>query len=300
MGYGTMNGSTSTRLWLHLAMVVVLLVLLGVIASGGATGHMGDIQATVGSLAGNVLHYALVVGAVGTVSMALVEFIKAVGDLRRYFHEWQVRLWIRDSRSFMDLLFLAIGDMGRSDALFGQPVEKLMGQVQAAANVALDFPDKYPELYRFLTTTDVPSPPGAVRAGVAASGGPAVTDRAVDDRELWHRHVVTNRLRAGIAPGAAATSPPPEQIDAAKARIRLGNLMSRKLDAFQIRTQYYWDRSNQLAGVLISMALMDYALILANKGEIPPLPVLMLGLLSGAVAPFAKDLSSALSQFSRK
>jgi hypothetical protein len=298
-----MNGTRGVRLWLHLVLVVAAIGFLAVIGSRGSGAEFKAVQNVVNSSAGNILYYALVVASVGTVSMAMVEFIKAVGNIRRYFHEWQVRRWIRDPRALLDLLFLAIGDRGRSDALFGQPIEKMMGQVQAAANVALDFPDRYSELYRFLTTTDVQAPPVRGNVNAVAAGLPTATDRAGDDREFWHRHIAASRTRQPPPAAAAAplaTPPSPDQLDAARARIRLGNLMSRKLDAFQTRTQYYWDRSNQLAAVLLSMAVMDYALVIANNGKLPTIPVLLLGLLSGAVAPFAKDLSSALAQFGQK
>jgi hypothetical protein len=296
-----MNGIRSGRLWLHLAIVVALVVVIAVVAmssQGGGTLLAADsVKGAVDALGGKVLGYALVIAAVGTVSMALVEFIKAVFDIRRIYHQWQVGVWVKDPKAYADLLFLAIGDSGRSDALFGQPIEKMMGQIQAAANTVLDAPDRYQELYGFLATSDVPDTTTPAREDRTISQAHAPRDRESRRRhERDSRDPARRATESVAAPGAA---PNPDQMDAAKTRIRLGNLMSRKLDAFQIRTQYYWDRSNQLASVILSIAITDYALIVASGGK-TTVPILALGLLGGAVAPFAKDLSSALSQFGQK
>lgn len=73
--------------------------------------------------------------------------------------------------------------------------------------------------------------------------------------------------------------------------------MSRKLDAFHLRTQYYWDRGNQLSAILISLGIVFAAL--SQDGELTSRKF-VLGLFSGIVAPFVKGLASSLSQFDVK
>lgn len=281
------------RLFFHLGVVVLGLAVLAVLVSSGQK-DLQIVNGFVNDTATSVLKYAVIVGAVGTVAMAFVELVKAMSDALRYFHELKVQQWITDLRAMDDLFLLAIGDRRRSDALFGQPLEKMMGQIQAAANIALDFPQRYPHLYGFLTTTDVKESPKAV------TGRSTDTDRARADRETWMNYVATRRKadEQRLADAEAIAKPDAEQMEAARSRIRLANLATRKLDAFQLRTQYYWDRSNQFAAVLASVGIMYYALYLAERETALTLHSFLLGVLSGAIAPFAKDLTKRLTQLS--
>lgn len=271
------------RLMIHGTIALAAVAVIAQLVSGDHK-DIDSINRFVSTGARKLLDYATVVAAVGTVAMAVIELIKALGDVRRFFHEWRLWLWIRDEDVLQDLLFLAIGDRSRSDALCGQPLEKMMGQIQAASHVALDFPAEHPALYEFLTMTDVPKANSRL-------------DQAAEDRDFWRYFAGGKRqpLQQGVEP----RRPDPEEQEAARARLRLSNLVSRKLDGFQLRTQYYWDRSNQLAAVIASIAIMSYALTLAELNQGITLNGLLLGLLSGALAPFAKDLTRGLAQFGK-
>ena len=241
-----------------------------------ATGSVDTITEFAKQIGGNWWAYAAAISMVSTLSMALVEFLKGVFDIRRLYHQQRLKSWVQ-GKAFYDLVFLAIGDWKSLDALCSQPIEKMMGEIQPAANIALDSPDQYPELYKFLTGTD------------AQVNG---KDQAADDRRK-HRERVTNPpppLRAGEAPD-------PEARDASKARIRLANLVSRKLDAFQLRTQYYWDRGNQFAAIALSVGICLAAL--TQDGHVTG-EKFLLGVVSGIVSPFVKDLASSLASFARK
>src|SRR3989304_5358600 len=63
----------------------------------------------------------------------------------------------------------AAGGAGGARALYDQPGEKLLGQMQAAVNVALDFPGVFPAFYGFLTPG---APPGAGGGGRRAPRSP--------------------------------------------------------------------------------------------------------------------------------
>lgn len=296
-------GDSLNRLVLHILIGVLAVVVVMNLASGDK-GQFDSIEKLVDGGAFKLLNYATVVAAVGAVAMALVELVKAMGDVRRWYHEWKLRQWLDDRRALEDLLYLSIGDRARTDALCGQPLEKMMGQVQAAANAALDFPAEYPDLFRFLTTTDLRPPSEA--GSPFAEGIPGVgKDRAADDRSRWEFFARTREQARPAGPvasvDAAKRAPDPEEQAASRARMRLANLVARKLDGFQLRTQYYWDRGNQLASVVVSIGIMFYALSLTGMqtGSGIPLHGIWLGLFSGALAPFAKDLTRGLSQFAR-
>jgi len=107
-------------------------------------------------VAGQILDYALLLAAIGTVTMALLELIKALARWRKRFHRRQIANWLATATTRAalhdQLLLLAAGGTENADVLYDQPTGKLMGQIQAAANVALDFPERYKSFYDFITT----------------------------------------------------------------------------------------------------------------------------------------------------
>ncbi len=231
---------------------------------------------------GKFLGWFAVLVAVSTLAMALAEVVKAVFDLRRHFHQWRLQRWLgeRHAEVLPELLYLAIGTRDHESVLCGQDLPKMMGQMQAAARVALDYPEHFPKLYGFLVSTDV---------------GAAVhpSDK---DPETWSRSARHSRA-GGVTPGVADAAPPPSPADAAQAaqaRARLSNLVSRKLDGFQLRTEYWWARDNQLLATVISIVVMWNAVGMASPDADWVLK-LMLGLLGGLLAPFMKDLTQFVS-----
>src|ERR1700680_2269896 len=278
--------SFNTRLILHIFTFFLVLVCGWLAYRSWGCGAPTTSNAFVQAVGHNWWYYAAAIAAVSALSMGLLEFFKAVLDARRWYQEQHLRSWVH-GQAFEDLVFLAIGDWKSLDALCSQPIEKMMGEIQSGANIALDSPDRFPALYDFLTHTDLYEAKDV--RGLEASDA----DRAARDRELHRRRVSfrPTQVRTIDAP------PDPESIDAAKARIRLANLVSRKLDAFQLRTQYYWDRGNQLAAITISVAIVFMALT-QNSGLDGG--KLALGLVSGLVAPFVKDLATNLAQFATK
>jgi hypothetical protein len=230
------------------------------------------------AIAARTLDYALALAAVGTLTMALLELIKAVGRLRRWFHGAMLERWIgRDAAVRHDLLLLAAGDPTRASVLYDQPSEKMLGQIQAAANVAMDYPDVYPALYQFLAT------------GSAQRNGKR-------DHEHWEAFV---RGSAQVVPTDPAAL---QQYEAAarestQARARLGNLVTRKLDTLQAGIDHLWARLNQACAVVGGAALLFAVLPAATAGDgtISAPARVVFALAGGLVAPFAKDVVSALS-----
>ncbi len=84
---------------------------------------------------------------------------------------------------------------------------------------------------------------------------------------------------------------------AQQVRMRLANVMARRLDIFQNRTQYLWARGNQIASIVTGALLTAYAL---TRESTPSrvedyVALFCLSLLAGMLAPFAKDVVSAVS-----
>lgn len=238
---------------------------------------LGTLPLEIEGLAGRILDYALLLAAVGTITMALVELLKGLLFLRRLFHRYMLDRWLATAadpeRAGAELKVLAAGGENNAGILWDQPTAKMMGQMQAAANVALDFPDKYPALYGFLATT-----PSVHLEATAAH-----------DAEIWlafseKRLAARARKTAGEETATRA---------AAQARARLGNLVTRKLDALQTAIEYWWARLNQLAAVSGGTVLLAY--LLSKQVSLTGPQVLVLALIGGLMAPFAKDVVSALT-----
>ncbi len=241
------------------------------------------------AIAENVTDTALLLVAVATISMTFLELVKALSRARMFFHRRQIRGWIEGQakkkedtdRIWKELLTLAAGMPENESALFDQPTGKLMGQVQAAVNVALDFPTRYEALYDFLR---------------AAPGG----DPPDGDGRRWMKFTAA---KYGFAPedspSSAGILPERDSRQASAERALLGNLVARKLDALQTRIEYLWARANQLLSVLMGAALLMYLLLQSNAWMITPQAVVM-SLLGGMISPFAKDIVAALSGLRRK
>lgn len=134
---------------------------------------------------------------------------------RRRFHEYEMRRWI--GRKPYQSLFKALrvgGDAGAGSpqweeflarvtggyatrrAVFDPPIERLMSQVQAATNMALDFPDRYPNFYEFLTAD------AARKVGTPGTA----TQAPLSDAELW-RKAAGDLLNSSTCSCACAARP---------------------------------------------------------------------------------------------
>ena len=250
---------------------------------------MTSITDKIVEIARHLTEYAMVLAAVGTVTMALLELLKSLFDARMRFHRWRIKKWAA-AGALAQLELLATGaaprreavralhgfltgEMQRADVMYDQPTDKMMGQIQAAANVALDFPQRYADLYRFL----------------AVPLGDKGDKDAAADADRWLEY----------AEAIAKGSPQPDDKAraATQARARIGNIVARKLDAFQNETQYLWADLNQRVAVISAAAFLAYLLWSAtvDPGAGDVVRVVTLSFLGGLVAPFAKDVVSALS-----
>jgi len=158
-------------------------------------------------------------------------------------------------------------------------------------HVAMDFPDSYPKLFAFIT--QIPTKYWD-RGATPATG---------EDQKTWAAAVpAVRKIRAGIAgePSADVESSGDAQA-ASQARARLANMVARRLDAFQTETQYFWERLNQWTSVAAGTAIFYIACVMASAEQsiAHPALLLLLSLPAGIIAPFAKDLSSALSSFGK-
>lgn len=218
-----------------------------------------------------IVDWALLLAAVAAITMALLELAKAILRLRPKYHRWRLRSWLREGGTIKELFILAVGDAGTPNALLDQPTDKMMGQIQAAAQTALDFPLSFPALYTFMTRE--PSAEGAAPAEEV-------------DAEIWRRFC------ARVEEGGKLDSESTEVTRATRARARLDHFTARKLDAFQTVTEYIWSRFNQVVAVVGATAFLIF--LFTSQGKLSATTVAT-AFFGGMLSPLAKDLVTALS-----
>ena len=240
---------------------------------------LGPMSQAIQNASNTILDYAILLAAVGTVAMALLELLKGVLRLRLRFHRFMIQKWTGNEGGVLEeLLALAAGGKQNARVLFDQPTEKMLGQIQAAANVAVDYPTVHLSLYEFLTIGSATRDFRTVRKA---------------DQERW-REFADRIAREGFP-----THPDDDTREANQARNRLGNLVSRKLDALQNNIEYRWARSNQAVAIVMGAVFFWYTIHQTKAPEvlatIDSLTLIAISILAGLVSPFAKDVVTALS-----
>lgn len=224
-----------------------------------------------------VLGLAVVLAAIGTITMALLELLKAVACARPLFHRFMIaRCWLGETRqpALGELLLLVAGGDAYAWNWYDQPADRLVASLQAAAVIALNYPASYQQAYDFLVSSDA----------------------ATADSEMWRKaSQLTQRPLPDDANKRAEALASFQQAN--EARIRLGNLVQHKIDVLSSRLELFWSRSNQLAALIVGGMLTFYFLSLRvdTAPAIDGLVKVICAILGGLIAPFAKDIVSALS-----
>lgn len=220
-----------------------------------------------------VVAFAVAVFALGLLVMAVIQSVKDLLPVRRWFHQAFIRAWLGhkardhaaaggarvDPQAALDDL-VALATTGDANALFDLPIEQLSAQVAAAASESLDFPTRHEALLRCLTATADP-------------------------------HDVARVLQADA--GEATQPDDPVVIDA---RTRLLHHTQRSVDALQIAAGYRWKWYMQLSSFALASAIAVLAMAtdgVDSSRASAALYALPLGLAGGFVAPVARDFIAA-------
>ncbi len=260
-----------------------------------------QLTASVQQITDFLLRYALALAAVGALAMVLVELAKLMTDGRSRFHARRLTAFIRSlpgtaavhERALGELLDLGTGvgaEHGAVEAarlmagdgaipgvfawgrdpvrvLFALDTDRLATTIQDAADVALNFPDRYPALYEVLTA------PG-------------------DRRDV-----------AGWQQDARRLAEPPSTKQDAKERAdrlaRLRQMIKRRIDGFALYTNARWATLNQVAAngagiVTMAIVLSVHNANAAPSARLPGALVVALSVLGGVLSPVAKDVVSTL------
>jgi hypothetical protein len=248
------------------------------------------IQLLVDAIYGRVFAVAAALSAIGLVSMAILQTVKDAFPVRRLFQRWWVRRWLAAQArraeaagavagaatappepppAEEDLLRLATGADAR--AFYDLPIEQLCAQMNAAAGIVLDYPWRHGPLLH------------ALSAGADAADLQALLDVRPVAEKPRSQQTEEDRRRLG---------------DILDPRTRVGHQIQRNIDALQIAAGFRWRLTLQVAAIAVSGALVVVAFWMLGE---PPQSAywwlyLLGAILSGFLAPVARDLVAALQQ----
>jgi hypothetical protein len=275
------------RVFILVAFTLLLTTPAG--AREASTSFADAVQRAVDSLYDRVFPIATALAAVGILTMALIQTAKDAMPLRRWFQQWWVRRWLESQRqkaateaegppllnpesARRDLERLATG--GDAGSLYDLPIEQLCAQINAAALIVLDYPWRHVDLLRCLAV------------GVGWSDLEALLDvREIAERPRSQQSEDDRRRLADIA----------------DPRNRVGHQIQRNIDALQIAAGFRWKLGLQIASIVISALIVVTGLrFLGAPTPMRNAPLYLLAaILSGFVAPVARDLVAALERLRR-
>ena len=219
------------------------------------------------------------VAAVGLLSMAIIQTVKDLFPVSRYFQWMRVRQWLsKRGGNLPSVQDIAMEDLvrlaadGDAQALYSLPLEQLCGQINSAAQIVMDNPKGHEELLRCL----------------AAS---ANTD---DLQLLLEPPKVVRQARAMLDETGQAKYD--SYVDA---RNRVSHQVQRAIDSLQISAGFRWKLYLHLASITLSAVIAGVGVFLFSdiQGTIRKLIMtLAVAVLSGFLAPVARDVVASLQQ----
>jgi len=237
----------------------------------------------VAGLSGTALTFAGALAIAGTLAMAILQLIKELTLIRRGYQRRWLERWFRvraekftvdavnagtnvilsaflplDSRKAQSTLVeLATG--GEANAFYDLAVEQVVAQMNAAAQIALEYPDAYFPLLAVLSQ-------GANIADVA--------------KVVAHAEARTRE-------------PDPVALDA---RNRVGHRIQRNLDGIQIALGNRWKLWMQSASITLTVLFVELAIVtnVTDFNFQTLLVGVVLGIVGGYVAPVTRDVVAAL------
>jgi len=236
----------------------------------------------IAGLSGTAMTFAAALAIAGTIAMAILQVIKELTPVRRaYQRRWLDRWFAMRAERFTvaavngdpmlahryplpvdaaeaqtSLVDLATG--GESDAFYDLSIEQVVAQMNAAAQIALEYPHRYFPLL------------------VTLSQGADIDDvvRVVARAEMDIRE------------------PDPAALDA---RNRVGHRIQRNLDGIQIALGSRWKLWMQSASIALTGVCVEVAIVANVRYDWLTLLVgVLLGILGGYLAPVTRDLIAAL------
>ena len=232
--------------------------------------------------------------AAGTLSMAILDVFKNFTPIRRWFQTGWIGRWIdkraqqfngelsalpskpiapiETDQTIAQLVELSTGSEHR--AFYDLPSEQLVAQMNAAAQVAFDYPSRYASVL-------------------------AALSQGADIKDVL---LTLGASTANLPPGAPEPAADPAgdaslQQEIANARNRVGNRIQRNLDGAQIALGNRWQLYMQLSAIVIAIVLLETSVLASSSGDLgAAVLAIPIGIAGGYFAPVARDLVVALQK----
>ncbi len=245
-----------------------------------------NISNGIAGLSGTALTFAGALAIAGTLAMAILQVIKELTPVRRGYQRKWLERWFRvraekftkdavhagpnvvpsaflESDKFSaakaqsTLVELATG--GEANAFYDLAIEQVVAQMNAAAQIALEYPHVYFPLL-------------------------AVLSQGADMEDVVR---VVARAEAGTR------EPEPAALDA---RNRVGHRIQRNLDGIQIALGSRWKLWMQSVSITLTVAFVELAIVtnVTDYNFATLLVGVVLGIVGGYIAPVTRDVVAAL------
>jgi hypothetical protein len=234
-----------------------------------------------------VYRYAAALVAIGTFAMALIQTLKDLFPLRRWFQKNWIMVWLEKrakdgpdlpaggrpdaKKAEADLVRLATSNDAK--AFYDLPVEQLCGQMNAALQVALDDPGAHQDLiwcFGYLSAS-------------------------ADLNALVQPPVFLRKLRSEMHDDERKATD-----DFVCIRNRIAHDVQRSIDGVQIAAGFRWQWYLHIASIVLCGVISYIGLLRYFKENSRSQDVLMLvtmSVLAGFVAPVARDLIAGVQQW---
>lgn len=257
----------------------------GVASSLFSRGQIPDIeprQMELNHLPAVICSLTMLTLAIAVVATASVQLLKELLPIRRRFQRIYLAGWFRArfreqgkavsaddlKRAEKDLVRLSTG--GDRDAFYDLETAQLCGQMNSAAQIALAYPDRHPDLLRFLAPEadedDIKLVAETPRFAAQGSATPTAEDQTEMTELLDARNRVTHHLQ-------------------------------RSIDALQISMSFRWKLYLQLTVYVISL-LASLVSILAVKGatRYSWLEIIVVAVVAGFLSPVISDFAAVIQR----
>ena len=231
----------------------------------------------IAGLSTTALVFAGALAIAGTIAMALLQVIKELSPIRRWYQRWWLDRWFRTraenftieaTRSDATLIrerlpvnaatartaLIELATGGEENAFYDLAIEQVVAQMNAAAQIALEYPQLYFPLLAVL------------------SQGAAIQDVAE------------------VARGEVSSSAPLDP------RNRVGHRIQRNLDGIQIALGNRWKLWMQTTSIVLTIVFVELAIV-TNVPNYTMGTVgvgIVLGIVGGYLAPVTRDLVATL------
>jgi hypothetical protein len=243
--------------------------------------------------------YLLAVGGLGTFTMAIIQTLKDITPVRRWYQSFEMRRWLKAHAALaVDNLGIISNSIKAEDqvvllaseaeeqivllatdcdqrSFYDLEIEKLCGQWSAAIQLVMDYPHLYPEFLQCV----------AARA------------TKVDFERVMSRNYpdpLPPDVEAQLSLGEQKSRFDSRQAFT-EARKRVMHQIQRAVDAFQINTSFRWKWLLQMTSFLLSFSLAAFAIVL-SKGPVDVPGTLVSAAFVGFLAPVARDLFAAIQK----